>query len=201
MQNSKKKRSWQAAWTGKAGFTLVELITTVMIVGILSAISGLIILQSMPRYKLREEARNLLGHFQQAKLEAVKRGTVVAIVFNTAANSYEIFTDTPLPGNNMPGDFIRDPVAGENLLISVNLDSRINLFNSLFAAGGPGLNTGFSSRGLPLKDPFAGNSPLSGEAYLMVAGDTSMYLRINLSPAGSVRLQTCSGPLPADCPN
>ena len=54
------------------GFTLIEVIIVVAIIGILSAVAIPAIMHTLPRYRLRAEARELVINFKKAKIEAVK---------------------------------------------------------------------------------------------------------------------------------
>ena len=66
------------------GFTLVEVIIVIAIIGILSAIAIPGILDTLPRYRLRAEARELMINFKKAKVEAVKHNRDVVVLFTDA---------------------------------------------------------------------------------------------------------------------
>lgn len=76
-----------------AGFTLVELMIVVAIMGILAGIAYPLMLSWLPNMRVRGAARDVYSVMQRAKAEAIERGGNVAIVFNTAANTYTMFVD------------------------------------------------------------------------------------------------------------
>ena len=92
------------------GFSLVELMIVVSIIGIMSTIAFSSMVASYPNYKLKEAARDTLGQFQRARMEAAKRGINVSFVFNqpfvdpgppiaVTTFDYVMFVDDDADGN------------------------------------------------------------------------------------------------------
>lgn len=70
------------------GFTLMEVIVVISIVGILFAIVGSQLLNSLPGIRLKSAARELYTNMQTARINAIKDNSTWGIVFDTANNRY-----------------------------------------------------------------------------------------------------------------
>ena len=83
----------------ESGFTLVELMTVIGIIGILLAIAVPGVMSWLPSYRLRAAAQDMVGNFQKARLEAIKRNALCSVVFNQPVDGvtydYIVFIDDP----------------------------------------------------------------------------------------------------------
>ena len=66
----------------QSGFTMLELLTVVAIVGVLVAIAVPSFIHEIPKYRLKRAGSELYGNMQRAKLGAVKENHDWAIVFD-----------------------------------------------------------------------------------------------------------------------
>lgn len=92
----------------KAGFTTAELMITIAIIAILSAIAVPNMIGWRERGKLRGAAENLRGDLQWAKIRAIRDHDDVSVLFDTGA--YEI--------NNAAGNTIRARQLPAGVIIS-----------------------------------------------------------------------------------
>ena len=72
------------------GFTILELIIVIVILGILTAIGVPNYLSWLPRYRLKSAARDLYSNLQLARLGAIRSNADWAIVFNRATGQYQV---------------------------------------------------------------------------------------------------------------
>ncbi len=74
-----------------SGFTLVEVMTVIAIMGIMAATSISILIKAEPR--ARKAARELMGDMQMTRISAIKKNQDWAIVFHPATSTYYICSD------------------------------------------------------------------------------------------------------------
>jgi len=100
----------------KDGFTLIELMVTIAIMGIAASIAIPGFARWLPNYRLKSAARDVYSNMQLAKMGAVRENSTRRIVFATGAGSYSIWS----PGAN--GNW--DGYAGDDVQVkTVDLSS------------------------------------------------------------------------------
>jgi prepilin-type N-terminal cleavage/methylation domain-containing protein len=78
----------------QSGFTLVELIITMVILGIIAGIAIPSFVVMLPNYHLKSAARDIFSNMQQARMAAIQANRSYSILFDTANQSYTIREDT-----------------------------------------------------------------------------------------------------------
>lgn len=129
--NTLKERE---AMKNSKGFTLLEVIIVIGVIGIMTAIAAPSISNWLPNYRLKGAARDLYGAAMRAKGEAVKRRVNCALTFNQTIggtkNAYVVYADT---NANFKFD------AGDNIILQVQqLPPKVGL--DLTKYGGDGLS-------------------------------------------------------------
>lgn len=75
------------------GFSFVELMVVIALVGLLSAIGLPSLLRSLPEKRLKNAARSLYADLQKARLQAVKENAMAFMQFTPADGSYVLYVD------------------------------------------------------------------------------------------------------------
>lgn len=79
--------------SNKLGFTLIEVIVVMALMGILAAIAIPSIISKAPDYKLKGAARDVYSTLQKARTLAVKNNNYAAVIFDVANNEYDLCDD------------------------------------------------------------------------------------------------------------
>jgi len=74
----------------RSGFTVVELVTVIAIIGIISALAIPSYLQFLPNYRLKSAIRDLYSNLQLIKLEAIKSNGKCSIKYYTNPDRYTV---------------------------------------------------------------------------------------------------------------
>jgi Tfp pilus assembly protein FimT len=152
---------------------MIELLMVVVIIGIGAAVTTFSLNATLPDLRLKQAVRELKSDMALARLRAVRENSFVAMVFNTAANSYTIFVDDGAGGGSA-GDYVIDPA--ETVIKSVTMPNNVTMYAAVFGAVP---RTRFNGRGFP-------GSPL-GHVYLRNTKDS--YWGVTLSRLGRVQVR------------
>lgn len=140
------------------GFSLIELIVAVAIIGVLAGIGTVMFLQELPLYRLRDATRLLFSDIQSARIYALRNGSPCILEqFPANGNSYRI-------------------VQGGTVIKSVDL------------GGFTGVSFGSMDAAAPAPDSgtFTGNQLVIQPSGIASTG--SFYLKNNRNPADGRRI-------------
>ena len=91
----------------KSGFTLMELILVLVVMGILAAIAIPTFMGLLPAMRLNGAARQVMGDLMNARMEAVKQNNEFRVFFGSpSANQYQVLDDDDNNGTASTGEEI-----------------------------------------------------------------------------------------------
>lgn len=175
------------------GFSLIELIVGVMIIGILAAAGIPSFMSWIQNSQLRTAAETMTNGLQLARAEAVRRNTSVQFSLSGTANvdsSWSVGCVTPVADLNADGVAdcpaviqARNGAEGSRNAV-VNADTAVIVFTAL------GRSTSNANNTISITNPTGG--------LCMAAGGPMRCLNIVVTTGGSVRM--CNPALPATNP-
>ena len=84
-----------------AGFSMIEMMIIIVIIGIIAAMAVPSFFSAIPRLKARTEARNILNFVRLARSKAVSDGAQYGVYIDTNNMQYILFKDTINPAQMM----------------------------------------------------------------------------------------------------
>ena len=161
----------------RRGFTTLELLVVISILLIMAAIALPNLSGWARNQRLKGVARDLMSHFQFARLEAIKRSTTIALAFNPGAGevgNYTVFVDDGGGDETLAGNLIQDN-EDEGTLRRAIMPVGVTLTSTF-----TGDRAGYNARGFPVLG-FGGTVTLSTDSrsYQVEMKQTSGGLSLN----------------------
>ena len=156
-----------------SGFTLMEVMVTVAIIAIMSAIAIPNYISWLPKHRMSGATRDVYSAMQYARLRAVKEKAHVVINFNAGADSYSVFIDDGRGGGTQKDNTqngAEPTIKTGQMPVGVDM-----LPSTLFSGGVP--RTRFDARGLP--------NGVGGSVDLQSLQDATLFKQVVLRISGN----------------
>lgn len=136
----------------ESGFTMLELLIIVALLGVVAAIAVPNFLGILPTYRLKSATQDLLSNLQRAKITAVERNRDVGVTFENG--QYTVFVDE---------NGTRDPTGQEVILTQIYADynDALTPVHTGFLTVSGKKTTAFAPTGLLVQATAAGNVQLT----------------------------------------
>jgi type IV fimbrial biogenesis protein FimT len=158
----------------QAGFTMMEMMIVVAILALGAAVSTFSVRAMLPDIRYKGAIRDIKTDMTLAKLNAIRTGSFVTILFNPANDQYTVFNDDGGGNDDNEGNLAID--AGETIIKTVQLPNGVDLTDDT----GFGLNDHARFNQL-------GQAWGAGSAVISNGGN---FLRVRTTLIGNLSIQT-----------
>ncbi|WP_051958177.1 pilus assembly FimT family protein [Desulfobacter vibrioformis] len=174
----------------QSGFTMLELLIAVAIIGIAAGLAMPDLIGFMANYRLKDAASRLYSDMQNTKLNAIKQNKDWAIVFNAGAGKYYICSDK---GGDNSWDLDQNTIEKE---VTIPDKSGVSFGHGsaskdATSAGG----TSFSDDDITFNDNYAiFNSAGSGSAgYVYLENNKKTTYAVGMESTGFISIKKWNG--------
>ena len=186
----------------RSGFTLVEAMIVLAIIGVLAGLAAPALLATLPNLRVNGASRQILADLRMARTQAVEKGKSVVVKFHvdssggSSSGTYVLALD-----NNADNDFTPSTSPNDTVISEVTLGrdySAIEFASNVSGTPSNGVDLDNATTG-DVADTITfrpnGSASESGDIYLRPSGDNgtrNRRVRV-LAATGNVRIETWNG--------
>lgn len=155
----------------RQGFTLTEVVVTLSVLAIMTAISIPSYISWLPRHRLQTSVRQIYDDMNLAKIRAVKDNRIACIQFYPLTDTYTVFFDVDGVAGYLNGTDI--PIK-----INVTLENGVDITGTTLAATAD--TCGFNNRGML--------SALFAPGQVSLTNPTALVMSVQVNVAGGISI-------------
>ncbi len=171
------------------GFSLVELLVVIALIGIISIIAVPVISAMLSNYRIKNAANEMAAAIQLARTTAISRnGNCVVEVKISSPQSIVVFVDDGANGSGTAKNWVKE--TNEEIIYRINMQDypTVTIDNAVFTNTGGDTKCGFNSRGLSIR---TGSSYASG--LVTLKNTVGKICTVNVSEGGGISITTSGG--------
>jgi len=164
MISTKGFKNWGHPLKSREGFTLIEILMTMIIMGILMSVAVPNFSKWKEKHEINGQAQKVYFDLMLARTSAVKNNNLVRVTFNTTSHTYTIHDDTNDDGTQDSGEAVKSVALENDINFAYNTgitDIDGNTISAPVSFGGSQVVT-FDSRG---------QASASGSVFLLHTSD------------------------------
>ena len=164
MISTKGFKNWGHPLKSREGFTLIEILMTMIIMGILMSVAVPNFSKWKEKHEINGQAQKVYFDLMLARTSAVKNNNLVRVTFNTTSHTYTIHDDTNDDGTQDSGEGVKSVALENDINFAYNTgitDIDGNTISAPVSFGGSQVVT-FDSRG---------QASASGSVFLLHTSD------------------------------
>jgi type IV fimbrial biogenesis protein FimT len=168
------------------GFSLIELIVVIALIGIISLIAAPTLSTMLSNYRIKNAANELAAAIQLARTTAISRNANCVLEIMTGSpQSIVVFVDDGANGSGTAKNWVKE--TNEETVYRINMQDypTVSIDKAIFTNTGGATKCGFNSRGLSIR---TGSSYGSGSVTLK--NTAGKIFTVNVSEGGGISITT-----------